>query len=491
MFSLTQKGVLLICIPLVFEILFIGIFYDQLRRAESNLRREAIARDMVARANEPSRLSMDAGATLAAYKVTDNEMFGKRFHAILDQVPNELESFKRLADYEPSQADVVERAANTFLKIMDVLRQVEVIPHITGSEPAAIVRGNRLTLQIESLTKQLNSDEQTIKEAIRADQEQSTARATRSRNIVLTLLFAGLLLNVVAAIVLAVGFSRGIVSRLAVLLDNTVRFSRSDKLNEPLGDDDEIGDLDHVFHKMADQLTESMNKERAAIELKQELTQMVSHDLRAPLTNIQAVLNLLSLGALGDISDKAQLRVQAAEMDSKRLIGLINDLLDLDKLDAGKMILSLASLNVAEAVEAAIASVEPTATQSEIRISLNDGRVSPVVADRGRIIQVLVNLLSNAIKFAPEKSEIKVTLKDSGQFVSVFVHDDGPGVGKEFQSTIFERFRQLPQKSKSGQEGSGLGLPIAKLIIELHGGKIGVDSEEGKGSTFWFQLPKA
>jgi len=178
-------------------------------------------------------------------------------------------------------------------------------------------------------------------------------------------------------------------------------------------------------------------------------------------------------------------------MDSKRLIGLINDLLDLDKLDAGKMILSLASLNVAEAVEAAIASVEPTATQSEIRISLNDGRVSPVVADRGRIIQVLVNLLSNAIKFAPEKSEIKVTLKDSGQFVSVFVHDDGPGVGKEFQSTIFERFRQLPQKSKSGQEGSGLGLPIAKLIIELHGGKIGVDSEEGKGSTFWFQLPKA
>jgi signal transduction histidine kinase len=489
-FSLTQKGLALICIPLVFEVLFMAILYRQLREADANLHRESVAREMVVRANELSRSTIDAGTALAAFKVTDNELFRKRFHSIIDLIPVQLESFKKLIDYEPSQINRVQHAEETFLKLSGLLRYVENMEHGFDNDPISIAKSSKLTLQVEALLKELVSDEQAIVEKIRTEQEKSAAKAVISRHSVLVLLTAGVVLNIIIAVALAALYSQGIVSRLAVLLDNTVRLSLSRPLNEPLKDADEISELDRVFHRMARQLTESMEKERKLLEFKQELTQMVSHDLRAPLTSIQGVLNLLSMGALGDISEKAQLRVKAAENDTKRLIGLINELLDLDKLDAGKMVLSLELFRLREAVETSIASLDLVAAQKRIEISLNQEADAAMVGDRARIIQVLVNLLSNAIKFAPENGEVKIAVIDEGQFVMVSIHDDGPGVPEEDQTAIFERFHQLPQMKIEEQAGTGLGLSIARMIVELHQGTIGVDSKPGNGSTFWFRLPK-
>jgi len=228
--------------------------------------------------------------------------------------------------------------------------------------------------------------------------------------------------------------------------------------------------------------------ERHEIErLKREFVAMVSHDLKTPLSSVRGMLVLLSAGAAGELPPKAGPIVQSAEEQLERLIKLINDLLDVQKMESGKFSVELKDVSIRALLEESFDAVEQVADDSGVTIEISGGD-ERVLADPDRILQVIINLLSNAIKFSPRESKVNMRIVNEADFVEVRVEDQGRGIKKEFQETIFERFKQVEKLDSTEKKGTGLGLAICKMIVEEHGGAIGVDSEDGKGSTFWFRL---
>ena len=231
--------------------------------------------------------------------------------------------------------------------------------------------------------------------------------------------------------------------------------------------------------------------ERHEVErLKSEFVSTVSHELRTPLTSIRGSLSLLGAGALGELTGEAREIVSAAERNTVRLIRLINDILDLERLQTGKLEMHFDVFSIEYILNRSIESIRGFAGQNgvEVEAATSGARV---IADQDRLVQVLVNLLSNAIKFSPKGGRVRITIGEGENFVEVRVTDEGRGIPVEYRQSIFERFKQVDASDSRQKGGTGLGLAICKTIIEQHQGVIGVESEEGKGSTFWFRVPSA
>lgn len=230
--------------------------------------------------------------------------------------------------------------------------------------------------------------------------------------------------------------------------------------------------------------------ERHEIErLKQDFVSMVSHDLRTPLTSVQSYLELLADGIYGELNAPGLERLALLEKSIDRLVKLICDLLDLDRLESGSLNLKLRRQGLGSMIDQMQSAC--LALREEKGVEVVAPKTSlKLVVDGDRIAQVLVNLVSNAIKFSPEGGKVTVSVKKNGSVVDFRVSDQGPGIPPQYQRTIFDRFKQAPE-GEERKGGTGLGLAISKAIVEQHGGRIGVESEIGKGSTFWFKLPHA
>ena len=248
----------------------------------------------------------------------------------------------------------------------------------------------------------------------------------------------------------------------------------------------EFNDLDgsKIMAVMVD-VTESFQLEK----LKREFLALVTHELRTPLTSLQGFLAMLNKGVYGDLPEKAAQKAQSASISVNRLIALVNDILDLEKMEAGKFNFEFQEIDLTDAIQHSIDTVQPLAEAANLGFNVQVGDFC-VVADYNRLVQVVVNLLSNAIKYSNPGTSINITATTKNEFVEVAIIDHGKGIPIEFVDTIFERFVQVPgSQDRSG--GTGLGLPITKAIIDQHGGTIGLISEEGKGSRFWFRLKRA
>ena len=213
----------------------------------------------------------------------------------------------------------------------------------------------------------------------------------------------------------------------------------------------------------------------------------VSHELRTPLTSIRGALGLLASGALGTLSDDSVEVVAIAERNALRLMALINDILDLERLDTGKIELQFARVSAESVVRRAIDSVATFAQEHGITIEASEVS-STIWADADRIVQVLVNLLSNAVKFSQAAGLVTIAVRPGESWVEFSVTDQGRGVPVAYRQAIFERFRQVDASDARDKGGTGLGLAICRSIIDQHGGTIGVESEERGGSTFWFRV---
>jgi PAS domain S-box-containing protein len=223
--------------------------------------------------------------------------------------------------------------------------------------------------------------------------------------------------------------------------------------------------------------------------MKDEFISTVSHELRTPLTSIRGALGLLSAGMLGKVSDKASTLLRIAMSNSDRLVRLINDILDLERMQSGRAPLAFRPIALDELARQAIDAMQPMADGAQIALICDAIHVT-VEADGDRLLQVLTNLLSNAIKFSPPKSIVRVSLIKSDDGVTLSVIDQGRGIPADKLETIFDRFQQVDASDSRQKGGTGLGLAICRTIVQQHGGRIWAEQNGGQGAVFRVFLPE-
>jgi signal transduction histidine kinase len=271
--------------------------------------------------------------------------------------------------------------------------------------------------------------------------------------------------------------------RIGVTLVQIGRLAFEIRCSPLLGQDDAIDGVVGIATDVS---------ERVRLQaLKDEFISIVSHELRTPLTSIRGSLGLLEGGVTGTLPDRAGELVRIARINTDRLIRLINDMLDLDKMEAGLLELAPAEMSLSDIVDTAVHEMSGLATHVGVTLlrTPDDLGRCLVTVDRDRIVQVLVNLLSNAIKFSPAGGEVHIALRLRTTHVRVTVLDSGPGIASQDLGRLFHKFSQIDASDSRARGGSGLGLVICKRIVEASGGRIGVRTEPGLGSEFWIDLP--
>lgn len=230
--------------------------------------------------------------------------------------------------------------------------------------------------------------------------------------------------------------------------------------------------------------------ERTRIErMKNEFVSTVSHELRTPLTSIRGSLGLIAGGAVGAVPEQVGKLVQIAHDNSERLMRLINDILDIEKIESGRMHFELRAHALPTLIAQALTTNAPYGEQWGVRFDTTGSMPEvEVLADGDRFMQIMANLLSNAAKYSPRGSVVSVAAVHIGTMIRISVHDRGPGIPEAFRSQIFGKFRQADSSDSRRKGGTGLGLSIAKALVEMHGGEIGFESAPTTGTTFHFTL---
>ncbi len=232
--------------------------------------------------------------------------------------------------------------------------------------------------------------------------------------------------------------------------------------------------------------------EREATQMKNEFVSTVSHELRTPLTSIKGYIDLILDGEAGEINEIQQEFLSIVKENSDRLVELINDMLDISRIESGRIVLKVQPLDVAERIAGAVNTFRAVLDQQGRTISVSVDPDLPLAAgDPDRVGQVLINFISNAIKYSPAGGDVNVSASQVGSMVRVAITDSGIGIAPEDQARLFTKFYRVDSSLTREIGGTGLGLSICKSIIDLLGGQVGLKSEANKGSTFWFDLPLA
>lgn len=225
--------------------------------------------------------------------------------------------------------------------------------------------------------------------------------------------------------------------------------------------------------------------------LKNEFVSTVSHELRTPLTAIYGAIKILSSGKLGDIPTTAKKTLDIALRNTERLTLLVNDILDIEKLESGNMKFDLKPQKVLNLVSESMEANSHYGDKYQVHYSLNPGSVSAMInVDTNRFLQIMNNILSNAAKFSPENSTVDITVTKQNKYVRITVSDKGHGIEEEFRPLIFQKFSQSDNTDARHSEGTGLGLAISKELVERMGGIIDFTTSVGSGTSFYFDLPE-
>jgi signal transduction histidine kinase len=281
---------------------------------------------------------------------------------------------------------------------------------------------------------------------------------------------------------------------------------RADRLQ--VSDDDyELSESGRIFHRYSapvragadpDEVTgrifvhREVTAERLSDRAKDEFIALASHELRTPLTSICGYLDILAEGDVGPLVPEQRRVVGVIERNAKRLVRLVDDLLVVARSDAGRLGIVLDDLDLADLARDCVQGASPAAEERGLDLSARvDVQTLPVRADRARLGQVIDNLIANALKFTPPGGQVEVAVAVEGEEALVEVSDTGIGIPRADHARLFERFYRTSQAIAAAAPGSGLGLAISKMIVDAHGGRIQVESEDGAGATFRVLLPLA
>jgi signal transduction histidine kinase len=476
--TISQKGLVLISVPLIFELIFVIALAVLLQKADYEAWREAHARVLVTESGTLMVLVNGAVQQLLSYGVFRSSTFREKYEQSIEEIKEQGQLLKRLAAEDPNSKESVPQVEKMLNRALEGLGSASDTINLS-SRPQGLTYGQGLELQVAS--NQVLQEIRNFLEIERGVENLDPKAEERARALVIACLGIGVLFNIALAIALAVFFGQQISNRLGVLVDNTKKLAEEKPLNPLLDGSDEIAQLDQVFHKMADALVEAAARRK-------EVMQMVSHDLRSPLSSTQASLSFVLMTVKGKLDEAVDEEIASAKRNTSRLIKLINDFLDYEKMAAGKLVLTNETAALSEIFERSVEAVHGLLEQKELTVEIS-AENTKVCADPERLVQVVVNLLSNAIKFSPQRETIRLSAMEQGEFVEVRVSDRGLGVPPEFKDKIFESFEQIEDSSGAMKGSTGLGLSICKSIIVQHGGTIGVDRNVEAGSTFWFRLP--
>jgi signal transduction histidine kinase len=296
------------------------------------------------------------------------------------------------------------------------------------------------------------------------------------------------------ALALALGYAIswsliGPVRQIEARLDQIAAGDFSHQVDVP--NRDELGALATDLNRMSQELGRAYGRLETANRHKSQFVASMSHELRTPLNAIIGFADVLQEQLFGPLNARQQRYVQHIAGSGRHLLALINDILDLSKVEAGRMELELAPVALGELLENGLTMLRGRATSHGIELHLQlDPRIACVQADERKVKQIVFNLLSNAVKFTPDGGRVDIVLQAvAGDTVQISVRDSGPGIAPEDRERIFEEFEQAGRGVLRAQEGTGLGLAVAKQMVELHGGQIWVQSQPDAGSTFSFTLP--
>ena len=487
--KISQMGLILVALPLVCELFFVGVLSYLQAQLESEMKIEIRSRNIIEHSDRLMIAVLSAGTATSSYGISmRDESSGENAIARYEKASLEAsaqlrELFKLTAD-RPEQLAILNRISKTYDNYDKVAISAKgLFENFSGSAPS------KLNAKLWDLVNTLNDDISTINHSMdeflageRQVEKESPRVQSRNRQLISVALFIGVAFNIVLAVGMVAFFSRRIVLRLNVIIDKTRQLAKGQELDKELLGNDEIVLVDHAFHEASRRLKE-------LDRLKKEFVSMVSHDLRTPLTSIGGLLEFLEAGMLGQLTEKGKKQVAMAQNDAMRLIGLINDLLDIDKLESGKLEMHFGPVDIRTVISRSTAAVSSLSSSRKIEINV-DLRDEQIIADADRLVQVVVNLLSNAIKFSPSPSTIEIDCVADSESATVRIRDHGRGIPASHLDLVFDRFSQVEIADSKKLGGSGLGLAICKQIIEQHNGTIGVESEEGRGSCFWFKLPR-
>jgi len=498
--SIFRKGLVLVAIPLLSQLLFLTVLTIVRSGRESAQRWALHTKEVIARAEAAHRLIVEAQNHMRGFALTGDPAFEERFRQVRSSAPAVFEQLRLEVGENEDQARRVERIserANDALAWMDencrlihAGKQAEVVGRIKNQE------GARALDTLRELTDSFLAEEDRLDR--QRDQE-----LERTANLQTIILICGFILAVGSSCILLVLFSQGIANRLGVLTENTRRLAEGKELAPPLVGKDELARLDRVFHDMADALRQKEQENEMFVY-------SVSHDLRSPLVNLQGFsqelahicrdlrelfvradmpaeirdrgLNLLDENAAEDVR-----YIQSAV---SRLGSIIEGLLRLSRV--GRVEYRQQAVDLEATVRRVVQSLKDSISRRGAEVELK--RMPAAWGDPAALDQVFANLVTNAVHYLDpaRPGKIEVGLADgeaAGRAPGLhvyYVKDNGLGIPEKFQNKVFLAFQRLhPQAA----EGEGMGLTLVRRIVERHGGKVWVHSREGEGSTFYVALP--
>lgn len=481
--SLQTKGLLIIGIFMFFVSVFFAVLYWNNEQAEAESRREEHYKTILKRTQglvRPFAAALDQLTQYVQYKEPQKL---QNYQDGAKEVTDSLEWLKKQLANDRQSNEMLQKIEAKMLvgeKMMDEARlKCEKIDDPVKAKKTLFDIKQSFQADWMDMIMQLKDLVVREEKIVSGSPEEQR----RMRRLVRTLLVVGYGSICIVVALIVRFFMKEIVARLTVMVDDTQKFSMGIDLNPLMPVKDyETSLLNRAFHSMADEV-------REAQRMRQTFVAMISHDLRTPLTSVAGYLELVSEGVLGEATPKIKSGAATAEKNVVRLIRLVSDLLDLEKMEAGKMKMTPKVIYMESVIEKSVEAIEEFANNHEVKL-LAAETDAEVFADPDRMVQVIINLASNAVKFSPKGGTVEIKTIEGNEFVEVQVIDHGRGVPAEYRETIFEKYKQVKTEDGTTKGGTGLGLPICKLIIEQSGGTIGVNSEDGKGSTFWFKLPK-
>ncbi len=410
----------------------------------------------------------------------------RRLDATLRQMNQFTYDFDRAQFVAGSDAALLEQVKQDYTKLIDV-----------GSRIVGLIRGGaiqdaqRVRLsEAVPLSDRLRRQTYALINRTEAQMVSSVETSNRYYELSQTVLIGVALVSILLALIVNYAMSKSLtapVHQMYERFDAIARGNFTDRLN--VANRDELGDLARELNHMSGELDRLYRELEEASQHKSQFLASMSHELRTPLNAILGFNEMILDGIYGEISQDVRAPLENMQESGKHLLRLINNVLDLAKIEAGRMELALADYVVQDLVEGVRSALSPLAEAKglEFRASVPAG-LPLARGDAGRLTQCLMNLVGNALKFT-KQGHVAISVEPKGESLVFRVADTGIGIPPEKMDSLFTEFKQTDATVASEYGGSGLGLAIARQFIEMHGGRIRVESEPGKGSTFIFEIP--